>query len=151
MVRNASWNGKVAAGGEVSFGFQASPGGAGIVADDFIVNGKAVAEPQAEGLRAAALALSNDLLDASIALVEAHASDFTAEVTLHNDGATLNGWTLEIDTPYEIAAIQGAEIVARDEDGYVVRSSSTLDAAADVRFQIVGHGIFDSSQFDLLV
>jgi aryl-phospho-beta-D-glucosidase BglC (GH1 family) len=156
VIRNASWNGKVAAGGEVSFGFQASPGGASVVAEDFIVNGKAVGEGEAEGaaLRLASLPLSDDVIDVSIALVEARAFDFTAEVTLHDDGAGLDGWTLEIATPYEIAAIEGAEIVSRDEDGYVVRSlpaTEALDPQADLRFQIVGQGSFDSSQFDFLI
>lgn len=154
VIRNASWNGKVAAGGEVSFGFQASPGGASVVAEDFIVNGKAVGEAEGAALRLAALPLSDDVIDVSIALVEARALDFTAEVTLHDDGAGLDGWTLEIATPYEIAAIEGAEIVSRDEDGYVVRSlpaTEALDPQADLRFQIVGQGSFDSSQFDFLI
>ncbi|RTL92826.1 hypothetical protein EJV44_17155 [Ancylobacter aquaticus] len=154
VIRNASWNGKVAAGGEVSFGFQASPGGASVVAEDFIVNGKAVGEAEGAALRLASLPLSDDVIDVSIALVEARALDFTAEVTLHDDGAGLDGWTLEIATPYEIAAIEGAEIVSRDEDGYVVRSlpaTEALDPQADLRFQIVGQGSFDSSQFDFLI
>ncbi|WGD31100.1 Calx-beta domain-containing protein [Ancylobacter sp. WKF20] len=152
VVRNASWNGKVAAGGEVSFGFQASGGSA--TADDFIVNGRAVGGEEASALRTASVSLSNDVIDASIALVESRAADFTAEVTLHNEGAALSGWTLEIDTPYEIAQLQGAEIVSRDEDGYVVRNlaaTAALDHGADVRFQLVGHGTFDSSQFDFLI
>jgi aryl-phospho-beta-D-glucosidase BglC (GH1 family) len=42
VIRNAAWNGKVGASGEVSFGFQASPGGAGVVAEGFLVNGRPV-------------------------------------------------------------------------------------------------------------
>lgn len=152
VVRNAAWNGKVAAGAEVSFGFQASGGSA--TADDFIVNGRAVGGEESNALRTASVPLSNDLIDASIALVESRAADFTAEVTLHNEGAALSGWTLEIDTPYEIAQLQGAEIVSRDEDGYVVRNlaaTAALDHGADVHFQLVGHGTFDSTQFDFLI
>ncbi|MBS9477709.1 Calx-beta domain-containing protein [Ancylobacter radicis] len=152
VVRNAAWNGKVAADGEVSFGFQASGGSATV--DDFIVNGRAVGGEETSALRTASVPLSNDLIDASIALVESRTADFTAEVTLHNDGTALNGWTLEIDTPYEIAQIQGAEIISRDADGYVVRNlaaTAALDHGADVRFQLVGHGTFDSTQFDFLV
>ncbi|MFC6495639.1 Calx-beta domain-containing protein [Ancylobacter dichloromethanicus] len=48
VIRNAAWNGKVAADGTVEFGFQASPGGAAVTADDFIVNGRAVGEPGGE-------------------------------------------------------------------------------------------------------
>ncbi|MGP4054268.1 Calx-beta domain-containing protein [Mycobacterium sp. 4D054] len=39
VVRNASWNPKVAANQTVSFGFQASPGGASATATNFVVNG----------------------------------------------------------------------------------------------------------------
>ncbi|MGB7357632.1 MAG: Calx-beta domain-containing protein [Mycobacterium sp.] len=39
VVRNASWNAKVAAGQTVQFGFQASPGGATATATGFAVNG----------------------------------------------------------------------------------------------------------------
>jgi len=153
VIRNASWNGKVAANGEVSFGFQASPGGAAITAEDFIVNGRAVGEPEAALMRTSLAPLSDDLIDASVALVASEADGFTAEVTLHNDGAALDGWTLEIDTPYEIAAIHGAEIISRDEDGYVIRSlaDASLDPGTDIRFQLVAEGTYDSSQFDFVI
>jgi len=39
VIRNASWNGTVAAGQQVTFGFQASPGGATSAAADFKING----------------------------------------------------------------------------------------------------------------
>ncbi|WP_370499630.1 Calx-beta domain-containing protein [Mycolicibacterium sp. jd] len=46
VVRNASWNPKVAANQTVSFGFQASPGGASATATNFVVNGQASAPVQ---------------------------------------------------------------------------------------------------------
>ena len=46
VVRNASWNPKVAANQTVSFGFQASPGGASATATNFVVNGQESAPVQ---------------------------------------------------------------------------------------------------------
>ena len=42
VVRNADWNGQVASGQKVAFGFQATPGSAGTAASGFTVNGAAV-------------------------------------------------------------------------------------------------------------
>lgn len=39
VIRNTAWNGQVAAGHEVSFGFQASPGSSGTQASGFTING----------------------------------------------------------------------------------------------------------------
>ncbi|MDP1806495.1 MAG: cellulose binding domain-containing protein, partial [Acidimicrobiales bacterium] len=44
VVRNAGWNGQVAGGRDVSFGFQAAPGSAGTAASGFTINGLAVGE-----------------------------------------------------------------------------------------------------------
>ncbi|MCK0206706.1 cellulase family glycosylhydrolase [Starkeya koreensis] len=155
VIRNAAWNGKVAANGTVEFGFQASPGGAAVVADDFVVNGRAVGGDDAgASLLSARAVLADDVIDASIALVESHADGFTAEVVLHNDGPARQGWTLEIDTSYEIAQIHGAEIVSRSEDGYVVRNlagNAGLAAGGTVEFELVGLGSFDPSQFHFVI
>ena len=59
VVRNAVWNPTVAAGKTVSFGFQASPGGAAATATDFVVNGKATAQPPSIAVADAAVAESN--------------------------------------------------------------------------------------------
>jgi aryl-phospho-beta-D-glucosidase BglC (GH1 family) len=55
VVRNAAWNGAVGAGREVTFGFQASPGGGAATASGFMVNGRA-AGGEAAAWRADALA-----------------------------------------------------------------------------------------------
>jgi len=44
VVRNAAWNGKVGAAGEVSFGFQATPGGAAAAIEGILLNGHAVGD-----------------------------------------------------------------------------------------------------------
>ena len=45
VIRNAAWNGKVGAGSDVSFGFQATPGSTGTMATGFIINGIATGGP----------------------------------------------------------------------------------------------------------
>ncbi len=45
VVRNASWNGQVAAGQSTSFGFEATPGGAQAVITNLVVNGKPSGQP----------------------------------------------------------------------------------------------------------
>ncbi|GFM25744.1 hypothetical protein PO2_contig-074-7 [Mycobacterium sp. PO2] len=45
VVRNASWNAKVAAGQSVEFGFQAAPGGGSSAVTGFVVNGSSTGGP----------------------------------------------------------------------------------------------------------
>ncbi|MGE0778813.1 cellulase family glycosylhydrolase, partial [Mycolicibacterium sp.] len=60
VVRNADWNAKVAAGQTVTFGFQASPGGASATASNFTVNGQAApAQPPTVSVAGASANESN--------------------------------------------------------------------------------------------
>ena len=45
VIRNAAWNADVPAGGQVSFGFQATPGAMGTAASGFVVNGTGTPPP----------------------------------------------------------------------------------------------------------
>ncbi|MDI1287876.1 MAG: Calx-beta domain-containing protein [Reyranella sp.] len=45
VIRNAAWNADVPAGGQASFGFQATPGSAGTSASGFVVNGAGTPPP----------------------------------------------------------------------------------------------------------
>jgi len=45
VIRNVAWNGKVGAGDDVSFGFQATPGSTGTTATGFTINGVATGGP----------------------------------------------------------------------------------------------------------
>ncbi len=45
VIRNVAWNGKVGAGDDVSFGFQATPGSTGTTASGFTINGVATGGP----------------------------------------------------------------------------------------------------------
>src|SRR5947207_711406 len=44
VIRNLDWNANVAAGGQASFGFQATPGATGTGASGFTVNGAAAGQ-----------------------------------------------------------------------------------------------------------
>ncbi|GLK84191.1 Calx-beta domain-containing protein [Ancylobacter defluvii] len=168
VIRNASWNGKVAADGQVSFGFQASPGGASTTASDFVVNGEpvggseplarmvALAEPADDeaSLESGAGLLFDDVLTPMLSDVTTSEDGFNVEVTIHNDGDAAKGWTVEIGTPFEITEVSNAEIIARTEDGYIIGGigeSSAVGGKDDITFEIAGHGVFTASQFDLLI
>lgn len=167
VVRNASWNGNVAADSSVSFGFQASPGGGGAAASGFTVNGVSVGPespaPAASTLAVESLAaadapsatlLADDTLLTASLHVNAGENAFSAEVTLHNSGETTYGWALEIETPFEITGVTGAEILARTEDGYILgnaHGSGGIGENGDVTFSIAGTGRFEGSHFDILI
>lgn len=57
-------------------------------------------------------------------------SGFTATVTVSAGTSALNGWTVEFDTPAQIANIWNAEIVSRVGSRYVVRNTTWNAAVA---------------------
>lgn len=147
VVRNADWNGDVAASSAVTFGFEATPGGGGAVADGFAVNGVEVGA--ASGLSADDAGLS-----AVLSHLETGDAAFDAEITLHNAGEALERWMLEIDTPYEITGVTGAEILAHTADGYLVAGvdgHGGIGANDAATFSVAVNGRFDAAQFGLLL
>ncbi|MFG1294500.1 cellulase family glycosylhydrolase [Xanthobacter variabilis] len=153
VIRNAAWNSDVDAGSPVTFGFQASPGGAEAVASGLTVNGAAIASEAS--LAATSAELANDvLLTAALSHLSTSDTAFTADVTLHNGGEATAGWSVEIDTPFEITSVSGAEILSHTADGYVLGhtdGNGVIGANDDLTFSIAGTGRFDASQFGILV
>ena len=78
VVRNADWDGQVAAGQAVSFGFQATPGADGTAASGFAVNGAATGPDS--GPPPALLTLS--IADASVTEGNSGTQDLAFTVTL---------------------------------------------------------------------
>ncbi|WP_454915973.1 Calx-beta domain-containing protein [Xanthobacter sediminis] len=149
VVRNAAWNGDVAGASAVTFGFQGTPGGGGAVANGFAVNGVPVGAGAAHGLSADDAGLS-----ALLSHLETNDAAFNAEITVHNAGDALTRWMLEIDTPYQITGVTGAEILSHTADGYVIGSADGhggIGANDEVTFSVAGTGRFDPSHFGLLV
>jgi len=162
VVRNAAWNGTVAASGNVSFGFQASPGAQEAVASGFTVNGIPSAQTTPASSASAATvsqlataALADDtLLTAVLAHVETSAEAFTADVTLANSGDAAQAWTLEIDTPFELTGVSGAAILSHSAEGYLLGpapGSGPLAADATLSITLAGAGTFDPTHFGLVI
>jgi hypothetical protein len=106
-IRNAGWNGTIAPGQSVDFGFNA----------DWVAQH---ADPSG-------YALNGRAIDPSMASV-AHAvrsdwgTGFTGEVTIRNNGATaINGWTMEFDFTGNIYQSWGFEVVSRVGNRYTIR------------------------------
>ncbi len=75
VVRNASWNAKVAAGQSVEFGFQAAPGGGSSAVTGFVVNGSSTGGP-------APVVPKVSVADASVAEGDSGTTQLTFTVTL---------------------------------------------------------------------
>ena len=130
VIRNASWNGKVAANGTVSFGFQASPGGTAIVADDFLVNGHSVGGDPAPVLPTLAIAdasvtegnAGTTYLDFTVTLSKAATSAVTVNYASANGSATAG---------QDYQAISGTLTFAAGETSKVIRVPVTGDTAVE--------------------
>ena len=75
VVRNASWNAKVAAGQSVEFGFQAAPGGGSSAVTGFVVNGSSTGGP-------APVVPKVSVADASVVEGDSGTTQLTFTVTL---------------------------------------------------------------------
>ncbi|MHA0287848.1 Calx-beta domain-containing protein [Mycobacterium sp. C3-094] len=91
VVRNATWNPTVAAGKTVSFGFQASPGGAAATVANLAVNGQATAQPPALSVADAAVTETNSgttSMTFVVTLSKASAGPVTVGYSTSNGTAT---------------------------------------------------------------
>lgn len=130
VVRNAGWNGQVAAGREVSFGFQATPGSGGTAASGFRINGLVVGEDPGPVVPTLSVA------DATVSEGNSGSHELAFTVTLSAaaagpvtvDYATANG-TAVASTDY--AALAGTLTFAAGETSKVVRVQVSGDTAVE--------------------
>ncbi|MGQ0583323.1 MAG: Calx-beta domain-containing protein [Reyranella sp.] len=132
VVRNAGWNGQVAGGRDVSFGFQATPGSGGTAASGFMINGIAAGDDPAPVLPSLSVA------DATVAEGNSGTHELAFTVTLSAAStspvtvaySTGNG-TAMAGTDY--AALAGTLTFAAGETSKVVRVQVSGDTAVEAK------------------
>jgi chitinase len=130
VVRNAQWNGQVAGGQAVSFGFQATPGSTGTAASDFTINGVAAGHDPVPALPSLSVA------DATVSEGNSGTHDLAFTVTLSAAAtgpitvayATANG-TATAGSDY--AALTGTLSFATGETSKVVHVQVSGDTAVE--------------------
>ena len=130
VVRNAAWNGQVAGGQAVSFGFQATPGSTGTAASGFTINGVATGHDPVPVLPALSVA------DATVSEGNSGTHDLAFTVTLSAAAAspvtvayaTANG-TATAGSDY--AALAGTLTFAAGETSKVIHVQVSGDTAVE--------------------
>lgn len=129
---NAAWNGTIAPGATVSFGFQARAS-IGSMPTRFAFNGTA-AGPTG-GTPPPAGTVQSQL---NLKVTRDWGSGFTGSATVkHLSGPSLTGWTLTFDFPHRITAIWDAVLVSRVGNRYTLRNAAwnaSLKPGASVTF-----------------
>jgi hypothetical protein len=111
VIRSADWNGTIAAGQSVSFGFNVYGGTSQPAPTNYEVNGVALANNQPAAF-------------ASFAEIYNWGSGLTGSISLANTGdSDINGWTLEFDFTGNIYEIWSGQIVSHVGDHYVIQSA----------------------------
>ena len=160
---NESWNGTIAPGATVSFGFQAS-GDSSAGLSNVSVNGTSVGDDDSTGDGSGnpdtgdetgdddsdtgddSTDTGDDSSGSDSALVVTVSSDwgngFTATATLTNTtGQDLDSWTVTFDWPYAISSVWDAKLDSRDGDTYTISSlgwNGSLAAGESVSFGFNG-------------
>jgi len=116
VVRNEAWNGQIAAGQTISFGFQATPGGASATATNFTVNGAPAGQTPP----------SVSIADASVSEGNSGSRDLTFTVTLSKPatGAVTVGYT----------TVNGTATAGQD---YTAASGTITFAAGEISKTVV--------------
>ena len=129
---NETWNGTIAPGATVSFGFQAT-GGATTKPTHFRFNG--VVSGTTGGTTTPPATTQGSL---TLKVTSNWGSGFTGAATVKNTaGPALNGWTLTFDFPHQITSIWDAVLVSRVGNRYTLRNAAwngSLAPGASVTF-----------------
>ena len=135
LFGNETWNGTIAPGATVSFGFQATAA-AGVKPTAFTFNGSAGSSSGSTGGTPPATAPVQSQL--SLAVVSNWGSGFTGAATLkHVSGPALKGWTLTFDFPHRITSLWDAVLVSRVGNRYTLRNAAwngNLSAGSTLKF-----------------
>lgn len=119
---NASWNGTIAPGATVSFGFQANAA-TGVKPSNFLFNGKAASTTGTTGTTPPATGPIQSQLDLKV--TSNWGSGFTGAATVkHLSGPAVTGWTLTFDFPHRITALWDAVLVSRVGNRYTIRNAA---------------------------
>jgi len=87
-------------------------------------------------------------VEAHLALTDSWNSGFDANVTVHNDGSSTNGWQIVVDMPNQITDIWNAKIISHDANGYVIGPAAwngTLAHDSETSFGFVASGAYNAS------
>ncbi|HRI11896.1 MAG TPA: cellulose binding domain-containing protein [Verrucomicrobiota bacterium] len=132
---NAYWNGQIAPGATVTFGFQAAAG-RGVKLTGFAVNGKPTDPVCGPTFPPPDTTPVTGTL--KVKATSNWGTGFTGEATLKNTSTrNLSGWTVTFDFPHRITTLWDAELVSRDGNRYTIRNAawnSSLKAGTSVKF-----------------
>jgi alpha-L-arabinofuranosidase len=118
VIENAGYNGSIAPGQSVTFGFLGSPGGAPVAPSNFVVNGSSsgTAPPPPSSALSATVVFAD---------TDDWGTGFTGSLTLTNTGSTpINGWTLSFDFVGAISSIWNATIASQTGNLFVIENAS---------------------------
>jgi len=119
---NASWNGSIAPGATVSFGFNASAS-PGVRPSSFVFKGTPAASTGSTGSAPTTGSAVRGRLD--LKATSNWGSGFTGSATVtHVSGPNLNGWTLSFDFPHRITTLWDAVLVSKVGNRYTVRNAA---------------------------
>ena len=132
---NATWNGSIAPGATVSFGFQAVAAN-GVKPTAFTFNGTGGSSTGSTGGTTTTTGPVQAQL--SLAVTSNWGSGFTGAATLKEvSGPALNGWTLTFDFPHRITTLWDAVLVSRVGNRYTLRNAAwnaQLAPGGSIRF-----------------
>jgi len=133
VVQNASYNGSIAPGQSVSFGFEGKPGRAQAGPTNWVLNGVSLpAAPQAPTPSATA----------TFTLTAQSTSGFAASITITNMGTVpIGGWALQFNFSPKISSVSNAAIVRHVGASYLIRDAGydgVIDPGKSVSFQLKG-------------
>jgi hypothetical protein len=115
-IQNAGYNGTIAPGQSVSFGFLGTPGGVLAAPTNYVLNGTPLGTPPPPPSALSATVTFADVSD--------WGSGFTGSLTITNTGTSpITGWTLSFDFAVSISSIWSANLVSQSGSHYVIQDA----------------------------
>lgn len=137
VIDNAGWNGSIPAGGNASFGFNASPGNTTAPPTDYLLNGAPLGSPTPPPTTPPPAATGN----VAFSVQSDWGTGFTGQITVSNPGtAPLSNWSLAFTFPGQISSIWNAAISSQTGNQYVIQPASwnaTIPAGGSISFGFV--------------
>ncbi len=141
VIDHESWNGSIAPGGAVSFGFLGAPGTNVSGPTNFTVTDENAAPPPNPAPDNPGSPGTNGAV--TFKVTSDWGSGFTADMTVANKGTTpIRGWQLEFDFANNITGMWNAQIVSRQGNHYVVKNAAwnaDIAPGASVSFGFQGN------------
>jgi cellulase/cellobiase CelA1 len=124
VIQNASYDGTIAPGQAVSFGFQGTPGHAFTPPTNYILNGVAVGTPPPP---------LPTPLKAAVTFTDVNdwGTGFTGSITITNTGTTaIQGWTLQFDFGASITSIWNANLLSQSGTAFTIQDAGYNETIA---------------------